>query len=229
MDTNFMSDRKTLPGKIKIIACATVIEEMAPFISENVDYELLDFGLHLIPKNLKASLQEAIDKNQDNYDTIILGYGLCSLAVVGLHARDCTLIVPKVDDCIAIFLGSGEAYSEQATKEPGTYYLTKGWIEVSDTLLDEYNRTVEKYGEEKAKFIMDIMLKNYKRLVYIDTGTENQKKYRKYAQKIAKQFDLHFEEIRGSNALVKKMVEGPWESDFVVAPPGHMINYQDFK
>lgn len=224
-----MSKSISPPGKIKIIACATVIEEMAPFISDNIDYELLDFGLHLIPKNLKVSLQEAIDKNQDKYDTIILGYGLCSLAVVGLKAEACTLIVPKVDDCIAIFLGSGEAYSEQAEKEPGTYYLTKGWIEVSDTLLDEYKRTVEKYGKEKAEFIMDIMLKNYKRLVYIDTGTKGQEKYRKYAQKIAKQFDLHFEEIRGSNKLVKKMVEGPWGSDFVVAPPGHMINYQDFK
>ena len=151
------------------------------------------------------------------------------MAVVGLEARNCTLVVPKVDDCIAIFLGSSDSYKEQHEKEPGTYYLTKGWIEVSDTLLDEYKRTVEKYGETRAAWIMKQMLKNYKRLVYIDTGVANQDGYRQHAQKTATQFDLQFEEIRGSNALVKKMIFGPWDGEFVVVPPGKSIHYTDFK
>ena len=212
-----------------MIACATVIEEMLPLMPDTITYEILDFGLHLIPENLRQSLQDAIDQSCQDYDTIILGYGLCSMAVVGLQARECALVVPKVDDCVAIFLGSEQAYSEQARKEPGTYYLTKGWIEVSDTLLDEHQRMVEKYGEEKADFVMGEMLKHYKRLVYIDTGFENQEKYRTYAQKVADHFELRFEEIRGSNILIKKMLDGPWDSDFVVAPPGHTITYLDFK
>ncbi len=192
-------------------------------------YEVLDFGLHLIPNNLKQSLQEAIDAASQDYDTLILGYGLCSMAVVGLQTRGSTLVIPKVDDCIAIFLGSGEAYSEQAQKEPGTYYLTKGWIEVSDTLLDEYQRILEKYGEERADFIMGEMLKHYTRLVYIDTGHQDQAHYRAQAQKTAAQFNLRYEEITGSNALIKKMMFGPWDEDFVVAPPGHTVHYLDFK
>ena len=218
-----------LPKKIKVIACATVIEEMLPLMPENLDYEILDFGLHLVPQNLKGALQEAIDKSCHDFDTIILGYGLCSMAVVGLQARDCTLVVPKVDDCIAIFLGSDQVYSEQARKEPGTYYLTKGWIEVSDTLLDERQRIVEKYGEEKTEFIMGEMLKHYKRLVYIDTGTDNQENYRSYARKAADQLNLRFEEIRGSKELVQKMLTGPWDSEFVVTSPGNTITYLDFK
>jgi hypothetical protein len=217
------------PEKTKVIACATVIEEMLPLLPKHMDYEILDFGLHLIPENLKGALQEAIDKNCPNYETIILGYGLCSMAVVGLQARDCTVVVPKVDDCIAIFLGSEQAYSAEARKEPGSYYLTKGWIEVSDTLLDEQQRIIDKYGEEKAAFIMGEMLKHYKRLVYIDTGTENQDKYRAYARKTADQLNLRFEEIRGSNKLVQKMLRGPWDSEFVVAPPGHTITFLDFR
>jgi len=223
------SQQSSLSKKIKVIACATVIEEMLPLMPDTLDYEVLDFGLHLVPENLKGALQAAIDQSCQDYDTLILGYGLCSMAVVGLQARDCTLVVPKVDDCIAIFLGSGQAYNEQAKKEPGTYYLTKGWIEVSDTLLDEYQRVVEKYGEEKADFIMGEMLKHYKRLVYIDTGTDNQEKYRSYAKNVADQFKLRFEEIRGSHALVEKMLRGTWDDEFVVAPPGHKITYLDFK
>lgn len=213
----------------KVIACATVIEEMAPLMPPDLAYEVLDFGLHLVPKNLKARLQEAIDAACRDYETIILGYGLCSMAVVGLEARDCRLVVPRVDDCIACFLGSREAYAAQNKKEPGTYYLTKGWIEVSDTLLDEYKRSVEKYGKERADRIMRVMLQHYTRLVYIDTGTENQDYYRQYARDVAAKFDLRFEEVEGSNDLIYRMLYGPWDDDFVVAQPGQTIRYIDFK
>ena len=216
-------------GRIKVIACATVIEEMLPLMPPDLDYEVLDFGLHLVPGSLKLRLQEAIDAACPEYDIIILGYGLCSMAVVGLESRNCTIVVPRVDDCIACFLGSREAYDAEHQKEPGTYYLTKGWIEVSDTLLDEYNRSVEKYGQERAERIMRVMLQNYKRLVYIDTGTENQAYYRDYARKVAAKFNLRFEEVEGSNNLIYRTLYGPWGDDFVVAQPGQTIKYTDFK
>lgn len=217
-------------GRAKVIACATVIEEMLPLMPPDLAYEVLDFGLHLVPGSLKTCLQEAIDRAcQEDYNTIILGYGLCSMAVVGLETRSCTVVIPRVDDCIACFLGSREAYTAQNKKEPGTYYLTKGWIEVSDTLLDEYNRSVAKYGEARAERIMRVMLHNYKRLVYIDTGTENQDHYRDYARKVAEKFDLRFEEVKGSDDLIYRTIYGPWNDDFVVSKPGHTIKYTDFK
>jgi len=217
------------PHRTKVIACATVIEEMIPITPPSITYEVLDFGLHLTPKNLKKSLQEAIDASCSEFDTIILGYGLCSMAVVGLTARDCTVVIPRVDDCIAIFLGSREAYTEQAKKEPGTYYLTKGWIEVSDTPFEEHKRLVKKYGQVQADRIMGLMLKNYKRLAYIDTGTQNQERYLDYARKMADKFNLRLEEIPGSDALIRKLVFGPWDDEILVAPPGHTIEYMDFR
>jgi len=39
---------------------------------------------------------------------------------------------------------------------------------------------------------------------------------------------LNFEEIEGSPAMVKKMVSGPWDDEFVVIPPGQTIRYTDF-
>ncbi len=216
-------------NRTKVIACATVIEEMLPLMPANFAYEVLDFGLHLVPGNLKIRLQEAIDAACGTYDTIILGYGLCSMAVVGLESRSCTMVIPRVDDCIACFLGSREAYTTEHQKEPGTYYLTKGWIEVSDTLLDEYQRAVEKYGQDRAERIMQVMLRNYKRLVYIDTGTENQAHYREYAQKVAEKFNLRFEEVKGSNSLIYRTLYGPWDDDFVVVRPFHTVKYTDFK
>jgi hypothetical protein len=217
------------PETTKIIACATVIEEMLPFMPAGMSYEVLDFGLHLIPNNLKSKLQEAIDASCSDFETIMLGYGLCSMALVGLQARNCTLVTPKVDDCISIFLGSLQIYKEQAKKAPGSYYLTKGWIEVADTPFDEYDRMVEQYGKERADRLMKTMLKNYTRLVYIDTGHADKQPYVDFARKTAERFDLNFEEIRGSNRLVLKMLNGPWDEEFLITPPGETITYMDFK
>ena len=216
------------PARRLVIACATVIEEMSPFLPEDVSAETLDFGLHLRPQELKKSLQEKIDQASQHADVLLLGYGLCSMAVVGLRATTAHLVIPRVDDCIAIFLGSCDAYKEQHRKEPGTYYLTKGWIEVGDTPFQEYHRLAEKYGEAKAKYMIQLMLKNYTRLGFINTGQYEIERYREYARKMAEQFSLRFEEIEGSAALVKKLLFGPWDDEFLVVAPGETVQYTDF-
>jgi hypothetical protein len=230
---------KTIEGPIQIetglvsstavIACATVIEEMQAHLLPGVETHVLDFGLHVNPRELKRVLQETVNRVGSGVDTILLGYGLCSMAVVGLEATDCTLVVPKLDDCIAIFLGSGEAYQQQARKEPGTYYLTKGWIEAGDSPFEEYDRLVEQYGEKKARWLMDQMLKNYTRLALINTGQCEMDRYREYSRCTAERFGLRYEEITGSDELVKKLLHGPWDEEFIVAAPGHTITYLDFK
>ena len=212
-----------------VIACATVIEEMQAHLPPGVETHVLDFGLHVHPRELKRVLQETVNRVGPGVDTILLGYGLCSMAVVGLQATDCTLVVPKVDDCIAIFLGSGVAYRQQARKEPGTYYLTKGWIEAGDSPFEEYDRLVEQYGEKKARWLMDQMLKNYTRLALINTGQYEVERYREYSRCTAARFGLRYEEIAGSDDLVKKLLHGPRDEEFIVAPPGHTITYLEFK
>ena len=224
-----MPDPVIDPTKTKVIACATVIEEMLPIMPAGIQYEILDFGLHLVPQSLKQTLQNAIDASSREFETLILGYGLCSLAVIGLEARNCTLLIPRVDDCIAIFLGSKDAYDQQAKKAPGTYYLTKGWIEVGDTPFEEYDRMVAQYGQERADRITKLMLKHYTRLAYIDTGQIDQDRYRQYAQQTAQRFNLTYEEIIGSDALIRKLIYGPWDDEILVAHPGHVIEYMDFK
>lgn len=215
-------------GKM-VIACATVIEETLPLLSPGVGYKIIDFGLHVNPFKLKEVLQEEIDRSSTQAETIILGYGLCSNAVLGLRATDCTLVVPRVDDCIAIFLGSKERHREVARQEPGSYYLTKGWIEVGDTPFSQYDRTAEKYGKEKADRITRAMLAHYTRLVLIGTSQDGMEESREYARRTAERFGLRFEEIAGSSELVRKMIEGPWDAnEFVVVPPGGTVDHRAF-
>jgi hypothetical protein len=223
MPTNPISHSRTL-----VMACATVIEEMLPLMPEGMQHQVFDFGLHVNPNKLRSILQEAIDAASGLYDTIILGYGMCSQAIIGIKANGCRLVAPRVDDCIAIFLGSSTAYRLQCQAEPGTYYLTKGWIEVGDTPFSDYERAVQRYGQAKAEWIYHKLMGNYRRLALINTGQYELEKYRAYARSTAERFGLRFEEIEGSDVLVKRMLFGPWDEDFVVIEPGEVFTLQQF-
>ena len=213
----------------KIIACAAVLEEIMPILPPDISYEMLDFGLHFRPENLKNTLQEAIDKSAKDAEILILGYGLCSNGAVGLKAPEtATIVIPKVHDCIAIFLGSHAAYMQELKEEKGTFFLAKGFIEVGDTPLEEYGRTVERHGKEIADRVMKIMFAHYKRILFVNTGHNEIGKYRDHAQRVAKQLHLRYEEMRGSRVLIKKMIHGPWDEEFIIAKPGETITLEQF-
>jgi len=213
----------------KVIACATVIEEMLVLMPPQLTYDVLDFGLHSNPDKLRTVLQGAIDAVPGSVETILLGLSLCAKSVVGLKSDRHTLVIPKADDCITIFLGSVARYNQQQRNEPGTLYLTKGWIE-SGTPLDEQREIMaRKYGEQKAGFLFKKMLQGYKRLAFINTGNYDLEKYRTRSQEIAQRLELRYEEIQGDNSLVKKLLNGTWDDEFVVAPPGHTVAITDFR
>jgi len=213
----------------KIIACATIIEEMKPFLPHDIEYREMKPGLHLHADKLKGELQDIIDEITVDTTTIILGYGLCSKAVIGLKAENSTLIIPRVDDCIAMFLGSQEIYKTQLKKEPGTYFLSRGWIHAGITLIEELKRIEVRFGKRGAEIVKKRMLREYKRLAYIDMGHDNQERYRDFARRAAEELGLYYEEINGTTELIKQMPKGPWDDKFIVAPPGYVISFDDFK
>jgi len=189
---------------------------------------VLESGLHLHPDKLRGNLQAMIDSITDDTETIILGYGFCSMEVMGLKAAHSTLVIPRQDDCISIFLGSRGDYKKEMEQEPGTYFLSKGWIDAGITLLDELKRMEERYGKKRAERVMKRMLQHYRRLAFIDMGYQNQEKYRKFSKMAAKKLNLYYQEIKGTLELLRKIYNGPWDDDFVVAPSGHTICLEGF-
>ena len=210
------------------IACKIVIEEAIPFMPTDMKYHEMDAALHLIPKKLQKTLQQKIDQAPPETEKIILGYGLCSNAVAGLEARKSTLVIPRIDDCIALLLGSKARYLEMQKTHKGTYYLSPGWIEAKVTLVEEFRAMEEKYGKEKTDIIKHSMLKNYTDLAYISMGRNSEASYKQFACQAAKELNLNFREEQGATNLIKKMLLGPWDHDFVVVSPGNKVNMIDF-
>ena len=217
-----------LAADTRIISCATVAEELRHLGVPESRLTVLEFGLHTEPEKLKKALQEQVDSVEGDCD-ILLGYGMCSYAVVGLSSQTHRLVIPKLDDCIPLFLGSRVRHLEMLHAEPGTYYLTKGWVEAQDSAYMEYLRLVERYGEKRAQRVIKVMLGNYTRIALINTGNYRMEDYRAFARMMADFLELRFEEIPGSNRMLLMMLGGDWDGEFVVVEPGVEVALADFQ
>ncbi|HML32425.1 DUF1638 domain-containing protein [Sporomusa sphaeroides] len=81
------------------------------------------------PMDQRAALQQELDAVGPEVRRVLLAYGLHGGAIKDLVTHDFTLIVPRVDDCIPLFLGSREKFAE-ASCIP-SFFLTAGWLKFS--------------------------------------------------------------------------------------------------
>jgi hypothetical protein len=234
-----MDINMSLPNKLPtvIIACRvlqSMLEQILPAEStENAIF--MDYGLHRQPGKMTRVLQEEIEGIQQS-SLVLLGYGLCGKGLDGIKSGKHTLKVPRVDDCIAILLGSRQAYMREFNAEPGTYYLSKGWLESGSHPLKEYEEYVEKYGAHKADWIMDQQYQHYKRLALVGQSRSDLETYRPQAQKVARyceRWGMRYEEMLGSDEYVRRLVNlnkvpDNTDEDFVIIPPGGEIRLEQF-
>lgn len=234
-----MSENEKLP--VVIIACQvmqSMLERLMPVdLARQVTY--MDYGLHRVPSKLTWTVQDAIDAVEAP-SLIVLGYGLCGNGLNGIKARQHTLLVPRTDDCIAILLGSREVYHREFAAVPGTYYLTKGWLESGSHPLKEYHEYLEAYGPEDADWLMDTQYQHYERLALVAHSQEDLETYRPQALEIAEfcqRWGFRYEEILGSDSYVQRLMEtasrvasalGQADKDFLLVPPGGEIRQEAF-
>jgi hypothetical protein len=217
------------------LACE-VFKGLISTSASNLETQFLDAGLHATPKKLNTKVQEEINTILEP-SIIVLGYGLCGNGLNNIKAGKHTLIIPKMDDCIAMFMGGREKYLEEFSKDPGTYYLTKGWLEAETHPLSEYKHCVEKYGEETANYIMDTQYQHYHRLRFVAHSQNDLDAYRPIALEVAEfcnRWDMQYDEYLGSTDFVsalEKTVASPAQVDeaFIIVRPGDTLTQDMFR
>lgn len=230
--------------RIHIIACQVFSREINYYasLSKNIiDITWLPQGLHDTPDRLRQMVRDSIADIQiqienkvkkNKPDAIVLGYGLCSNGVAGITAPDIPVIIPRTDDCIAVFLGSQKRYLQLFNEYSGTYWLNNGWIESAyiptkeniDKRRQEY---AEAYGEDNADFLMEqdnLWVKNYKHCGYISSEVYEDAGYRALAKEVAREHDWSYEEFKGDQSFIYKLVNGPWDDkNFLTCLPGYTV------
>jgi hypothetical protein len=204
-------------------------DELLHFQKEGVSFVFLEQSLHRTPQKMPAAVQEEINKaanGEDDY--IILGYGLCSNGILGIRPARQPLVIPRAHDCISLFLGSTERYLEEHGKEPGTYYLTKGWIDEGKSPLGIFAEYSQRYDKKTAEWVIREELKNYKRIAMVHSGNGLSEKHRAHARENAQFFNLRYEEITGSLDYFARMLGGAWGKDFLILHPGQEVKQEFF-
>jgi hypothetical protein len=239
-----MDQDGTTPLPIVLVACKVLASALERVLPEHVAAEvrLLEYGLHRVPVKLTGALQETLDAIEQP-SLVVLGYGLCGNGLKDIRAGRHTLLAPRADDCIAILLGSYRAYMRQFAAAPGTYYLTKGWLESGSHPLKEYQEYLPKYGQEQTLWLLDQQYRNYSRIALVASTPEEMAAYREQALEVARfceRWGMRYEEILGSDDYVRRLIEtaialrrdgsgamdpGP---DFLVIPPGGQIKQEMF-
>jgi hypothetical protein len=222
---------------VVIIACKVMQSMLEQLLPERLADRtvFMDYGLHRVPAKMTQELQDAIDGLNDS-SLVVLGYGLCGNGLDGIMAGKHKLLIPKVDDCIAILLGSRQAYIREFTTVPGTYYLSKGWLESGSHPLKEYEEYAQKFGAEEAAWIMDQQYRNYERLAMVAHSQSDRDKYRPQALEVARyceQWGMRYEEILGSDRYVRRLIEiiddpAKGDNEFIIVSPGGQVRQEMF-
>jgi hypothetical protein len=233
--------------RIKCIGCdalARLIYLCAAHSPHLVDVTMLRLGLHRQPGDLQARLQQEIDQSSgQGYDAVVLVYGLCGRATAGITARDIPVVIPRAHDCITLFLGSRARYAEQHEKTPGTYwysldYIERGSLDGTLTALgadgidntwnieEEYERYVAKYGKDNADYLMEVMgawRSHYNRAAFIDLGIGDSANVEGKAREEASRRGWNFERVAGDLVMVRQLLDGIWNEDYLVLQPGQRL------
>ena len=211
-----------------IVACKTLEEELNFALTQTgVSYpiEWLESGLHSVPKNLNSKLQDIF--SGIHADRVLMVMGFCGSSIQDITVGDFELIIPRIDDCISLLLGGAKIRAEISRKYDA-YFLTDGWLTGERNMWVEYQHTLEKYGEKRAKRIAEQLFKHYRSLCLLDSGAGSIDELIKKTNIIAETLNLKQEVIPASTDYIKQLLTGPWPHEkFIVKTPGQTITSGD--
>lgn len=230
---------------LKLLACNVFMREACLCIARSphvIDVDFFELGEHAQPQRLNAALQARIDQLEQSpkrYDAILLLYGLCGNAAIGLQARSTRLVLPRAHDCGTILLGSKERFQEHFQDHPSTPFSSIGFLERGSYYLrteggqhqihygDQYAALVAQYGEDNARYIWDSMHPENpdpltSRAMFIEvaetSGLGAADRFRTQAEGQGKTC-VHLD---GSLRLIESLLNGDWDpADFLIVEPNH--------
>lgn len=235
--------------KLHAIACNVLSRALYQWaaVSEHVvDITLLGSENHDHPEKIHALLQQAVDAAEasaDRYDFLLLGYGLCGKVLEGLQSRGTPLVVPRVHDCIRLFLGPATGEDNRTGPGKGTMYYIEAWLERNGVMRERkdldsiglggsFAEYAARYGEENAAYLIEIAgewMNRYHRALYVgDPLTPLD--FSAEIRRIAEQRGWQYHSVSGDSTFIRRMVCGEWaEEDFHIVPPWCVIqqSYDD--
>ena len=232
---------------LKFICCDVFARVACELVSKSpniVDIEFVPMLAHIEPLKLKEMIREKIENSVGEsgrkYDAVILGFGLCGNATVGLSCP-VPMIIPRAHDCCTIHLGGKERFIEAFGDILSARWCSTGYFERGRLLSigfsdleqlanyktsAEYMGYVEKYDEETADYLWETlhpkMETNESVYIKID-GFEHSNSYEQYKADMDA-VEVKLKTVDGDISLLRALVDGEWDDGrFLTVPPGKRI------
>ena len=207
--------------RIKILACRNLEAEVRLAMRRSgctYPLEVLAENNHDVPKLLRQRIQERLDEIQDA-DRVLLAFTACGGAITGLRSGNFELVIPRVDDCLSLLLGSMER--RRAVLEGGFgIFLTKAWLDHERSMPAELRRIYEKYPPERAQKIVKAMYGHFDSLNVIDTGAYDVAQILPRTEELAKMLGLEHRIVPGTLSYLEELLGGSYDpARFLVIPP----------
>lgn len=233
---------------LKLISCNVFQREACWCIARSpnvVDVEFTELGEHVRSDGLRRTIEGKIDAAENSgraYDAILILFGICGNASIGLTAKKTQLVIPRAHDCCTILLGSKQMFREHFEQNPSTPFGSAGYVERGSYFMrtdegesrvhygDVYAEYVAKYGEEDAKYIWEQMNPQSAanlhddRAVFIDLPQTSHLGYAQQFQEKAEEAGKRYVRLEGSIRLIQNLIDGKWdEADYLIVRPGRKI------
>ncbi len=227
---------------LKLISCNVFQREACLCVGDSphvVDVEFTELGEHVHSASLRQLIQGKIDTADatGKYDAILVLFGLCGNAAVGLRAGSTQLVLPRAHDCCTILLGSRQAFKEHFQAAPSTPFSSSGYMERGDYFLrtddgvssvqygSAFEEYVKQYGEENAKYIWEQMHppaeQDLRTAVFIDLPQTRQLGFAEQFEQKARAAGKEVKRLDGDIRLIRGLIHGQWNpEDFLIVPPG---------
>ena len=232
---------------IKFICCDVFARIACDLVAKSphiIDLEFVPMLSHVEPEALKRSIREIIERSTSGtgrkYDALILGFGLCGNAVIGLTCP-VPMVIPRAHDCCTIHLGSKERFIAEFGDILSARWCSTGYFERGRLLsigfsdleqlanhktTAEYMGYVEQYDEETADYLWETLHPKMEtsESVYIKVdGFEYSKSLERYQEEMDKA-DITLKIVDGDISLLSALVNGDWDDErFLTIPPGMKI------
>lgn len=224
--------------RLKLVACEAFTREACYCIVDSphvVDPEFTKIASHNNSDELRRILQNKIDEAgsiSGKYDALLLLYGLCGNATVGLFSHNFKLIIPRVHDCCSLLLGSGRRFKECFGDNLSQPFWSVGhWERSKDCqsgkLFDPwFTKTFEEYkelyGEDNARYLREMAkLANIdEKVVYIEIPETRIPGWAEKLSLKAKEEKKQVSKIEGDIRLIRGLIHGAWdEKNYLIVKP----------
>ena len=205
-----------------ILCCRTLEPEVRLAMKrcgKTAELIVLQENHHDVPRKLCRNIQEQLDCITDT-DRVLMAFTHCGGAMAGLRSGDFQLVIPRVDDCLSLLMGSMEKRKAALGGEFGVF-VTERWMNHEKGIEEELNRIYRTYPAKRAERVIRAMYGNFSSLNVIDTGAYDLNDILPRTREVADRLQLKHRIVEGTTEYLEALLQGPHDPARFIVIPSH--------